>query len=139
MNSDGKPDIVVANKGSNTIGVLLGNGNGTFQAQQTLATGTAPDSVAVGDVNGDGKPDLVVANLGSNTVSVLLNSANGDFTGQTYTIVSPAAVTQFLVSPAPTSITSGGSVTITVTAETSLAKPPMPTPALFTSRRRTRA
>ena len=49
--------------GSNTVSVLLGNGNGTFQAQQTFAAGSMPDSVAVGDVNGDGKPDLVVANV----------------------------------------------------------------------------
>ena len=62
VNGDGKPDLVVANEGSNTVSVLLGNGNGTFQAQQTFATGTDPISVAVGDVNGDGKPDLVVAN-----------------------------------------------------------------------------
>ena len=47
---------------SNTVSVLLGNGNGTFQAQQTFATGYGPISVAVGDVNGDGRPDLVVAN-----------------------------------------------------------------------------
>ena len=44
------------------MSVLLGNGNGTFQAQQTFATGSNPTSVAVADVNGDGKPDLVVAN-----------------------------------------------------------------------------
>ena len=49
---------------SNTVSVLLGNGNGTFQAQQTFATGNGPQSVAVGDVNGDGKPDLVVAKCG---------------------------------------------------------------------------
>ena len=42
--------------------MLLGNGNGTFQAQQTFAAGSNPVSVAVADVNGDGKPDLVVAN-----------------------------------------------------------------------------
>ena len=62
MTGDGIPDLVVANAGSNTVSVLLGNGNGTFQAQQTFATGTSPSSVAVGDVNGDGKPDIVVAN-----------------------------------------------------------------------------
>ena len=66
VNGDGKPDLVVANYGSNTVSVLLGNGNGTFQAQQTFATGTIPYSVAVADVNGDGKPDLVVANYCSN-------------------------------------------------------------------------
>ena len=68
---------------SNTVSVLLGNGNGTFQAQQTFATGSGTHmSVAVGDVNGDGKPDLVVANLGSNTVSVLLGNGNGTFQAQ---------------------------------------------------------
>ena len=64
------------------MSVLLGNGNGTFQAQQTFATGIDPDSVAVADVNGDGKPDLVVANDDSNTVSVLLGNGNGTFQAQ---------------------------------------------------------
>ena len=42
VNGDGKPDLVVANYNSNTVSVLLGNGNGTFQAQQTFATGADP-------------------------------------------------------------------------------------------------
>src|SRR5262249_59064317 len=44
----------------------------SFATQQTFATGSEPNSVAVGDVNGDGTPDLIVANEGSDTVSVLL-------------------------------------------------------------------
>ena len=48
VNGDGKPDIVVPNANSNTVSVLLGNGNGTFQAQQTFATGTNPDFGGVG-------------------------------------------------------------------------------------------
>ena len=63
VNGDGKADIVVANAGSNTVSVLLGNGNGTFQAQQTFATGNGANFG--GDwamLNGDGKPDIVVAN-----------------------------------------------------------------------------
>ena len=63
--------------------MLLGNGNGTFQAQQTFATGAVPDvRWRLGDVNGDGKPDIVVANEGSNTVSVLLGNGNGTFQAQ---------------------------------------------------------
>src|SRR2546422_4729760 len=39
----------VANTGSNTISVLLGNGDGTFQAAQTFAAGASPWSVTAGD------------------------------------------------------------------------------------------
>ena len=60
--SDIKPDLVLANFSSNTVSVLLGNGNATFQAQKTFSTGTGPLSVALSDVNGDGKPDIAVAN-----------------------------------------------------------------------------
>ena len=73
----------MANEQSGTVSVLLGNGDGTFQAQQTFATGYAPVSLALGDVNGDGKPDLAVANDYSGTVSVLLGNGDGTFQGQT--------------------------------------------------------
>ena len=79
INGDGKADVVVANYESNTVGVLLGNGNGTFQAQQTFAAGQTPRSLAIADFNGDGKADLVVNNVQSNTVSVLLGNGNGTF------------------------------------------------------------
>ena len=82
MNGDGRPDLLVANFGSNNVSVLLGNGNGTFQAQATFAAGSGPFSVAVGDVNGDGRPDLLVANHSSNNVSVLLGNGNGTFQAQ---------------------------------------------------------
>src|SRR5262245_28455532 len=49
VNGDGKPDLVVANKASNTVSVLLGNGNGSFQAALNFTTGTGPHSVAVAD------------------------------------------------------------------------------------------
>lgn len=62
VNRDGKPDIVVANMSSNTVSVLLGNGDGTFQAAITYDSGFEPISVAVADVNGDGNPDLIVTN-----------------------------------------------------------------------------
>src|SRR5207245_1738207 len=79
FNGDGKPDLAVANFGSNTVSVLLGNGDGTFQAPLTVASATGPRSVAVGDFNGDGTLDLAVADWGSNTVSVLLGNGDGTF------------------------------------------------------------
>jgi Bacterial Ig-like domain (group 3)/FG-GAP-like repeat/Abnormal spindle-like microcephaly-assoc'd, ASPM-SPD-2-Hydin len=83
VNGDGKPDLLVATECSSqgscdadgTVGVLLGNGDGTFQTAVTYSSGAqSAHSVAVADVNGDGKPDLVLANCGSSSASC----ANGD-------------------------------------------------------------
>jgi hypothetical protein len=97
VNGDGKPDLVAANEcGSTctngTLGVLLGNGNGTFQPAVTYGSGGFDSrSMAVADVNGDGKLDMIVTNLcpvgGSicvgysmhGTVGVLLGNGNGTF------------------------------------------------------------
>ena len=90
VNRDGKPDLIIANSTDNSVGVLLGIGDGTFQAQQTFSTGygSHPFSVAIADVNGDGKPDLIVANYGTGTVGVLLGNGNGTFRSQ-QTFVAP--------------------------------------------------
>jgi hypothetical protein len=54
--------------------VLLGNGDGSFQAASSYAVGDNPNSVAVADLDGDSAPDLVTANLSSSDdVTVLLN------------------------------------------------------------------
>jgi hypothetical protein len=81
FNGDGKLDLAVANYGDNTVSILLGNNDGTFQSQVTYATGVSPISVAVGDFNGDGKPDLVVANQLASpyTVSILIGNGDGTF------------------------------------------------------------
>jgi len=77
FNGDGRLELAVANQASNTVSVLTGNGDGTFQAPQTFTTGTGPQSLAVGDFNGDGRLDLVTVN--SRDVSVLLGIGNGTF------------------------------------------------------------
>jgi len=79
FNGDGKAGLAVANVYSNTVSVLLGNGNGTFQAALNYGVAIMPVWVATGDFNGDGKTDLVVVNEGSNSVSVLLGNGNGTF------------------------------------------------------------
>jgi len=91
VNSDGKVDLVVANRCDTTrncehgsVGVLLGNGDGTFQAAVTFGSGGAfAVSIAVADLNADDKPDLLALNLcsthsggrcfGNGTLGVLLN------------------------------------------------------------------
>src|ERR1700690_4420878 len=96
VNGDGNPDVVVANScagqtggtctGNGAVGILLGNGDGTFQPVQVLDTGGLyASSVAVADVNGDGKLDLVVTNLCtaaadcSGLVAILLGNGDGTF------------------------------------------------------------
>ena len=85
VNGDGKPDLLVANYiPGGSIGVLLGNGDGTFQPAVTYASGgNQPASIAVADVNSDGKLDMIVANL-SFSVDVLLGNGDGTFQGALY-------------------------------------------------------
>jgi hypothetical protein len=79
FNGDVKLDVVTANKGSNDLSVLLGNGNGTFQPARNIFVGKRPDAILAVDLNGDGKLDLVAANKDDNTVSVLRGLGNGNF------------------------------------------------------------
>ena len=95
VNGDGKPDVVVANAcmssttctGGVVIGVLLGNGDGTFQPAATFDSGgSGAGGIAVADVSGDGKPDLLVAtecvsssDCSTGAVSVLLGNGDGTF------------------------------------------------------------
>src|SRR5439155_188538 len=76
FNGDGVLDLAVA-AGPESVSVLLGKGDGTFEAPRSFDAGGTHGRVAVGDFNGDGVRDLVVA--GSGTVSVLLGKGDGTF------------------------------------------------------------
>ncbi|MDP3392399.1 FG-GAP-like repeat-containing protein [Sediminibacterium sp.] len=86
LNGDGKPDIIIANinastisifKNTSTSGVIDAN---SFASKVDISVGTAPSSIAVGDLDGDGKPDLAIVNniSNSNTISILRNLSTGN-------------------------------------------------------------
>jgi hypothetical protein len=88
VNGDGIPDLLVANvpntTGINsTVGVLLGNGDGTFKPAKTTNIDcrgicyTPTDTLIAGDFNGDGKPDIAVMVNGG--IAIFLGKGDGTF------------------------------------------------------------
>lgn len=90
VNGDGNLDLVVGQRPSsgviNSVVLLRGNGNGSFQAPVELPAGVNPEKVALRDLNGDGRLDIITVNYGEfdsaaapGNVTVLLGNGNGTF------------------------------------------------------------
>jgi hypothetical protein len=83
VNEDGDPDVLVTHLcdadpcSGGLLGVLLGNGDGTFQPARTF-TGFNTQSLASADLNRDGHVDVVIGS-GFFTVGVLLGNGDGTF------------------------------------------------------------
>ena len=77
FNLDGIRDVAVVNSigMANTLTILLGKGNGTFQPPVVLNVGSGPGSVVTADFDRDGKPDLAVTDYYNSRVSVILNTS----------------------------------------------------------------
>src|ERR671910_389276 len=69
LNNDGKLDVVIAHEiacytapcvASEVISVMIGNGDGTFQASREIQVGRGMSKIAVGDYNRDGFKDLAI-------------------------------------------------------------------------------
>jgi hypothetical protein len=91
LNGDGINDIVVVegpdcNKGHvspDTVNVLLGNANGTYQSEQVIYSGTSSEqlfSPSVVRLNQDSKPDFILNSSASGTGTYLFdNTTIGNF------------------------------------------------------------
>src|SRR5262245_21492143 len=86
FNGDEKLDIAVANAGSGSVSILLGNGDGTFQQATNFDAGMLnPSGIAVGDFNHDGRLDIATFQPGnpatatSSAASILLGNSDGTF------------------------------------------------------------
>jgi len=78
INGDGKTDIVISNDTYPYahIGVLLGNGNGTFQSARRFRDGVDAYGVVVHDINKDGVPDILTVDINATTIRIELNALN---------------------------------------------------------------
>ncbi len=97
LNTDGITDVVTTNIGSNSISILFGKGDGTFEQQIRLPVCAAPRALVLEDFNGDAMPDLALACSGSDEVRVMFGHELGTFG------VGPS----YMLHRAPVSIASG--------------------------------
>ena len=79
FDNDGLPDAATANVADNTVSIVLGRGDGTFDPQQVVAVGGQPRGLVVLDADGDGDSDIATANATGDNLSLLLNDGNGVF------------------------------------------------------------
>jgi hypothetical protein len=92
FNGDGKKDLAIMDSYTSSIGILLGNGDGTFTQGTTIyGIGTIPCipypvnersncSVITADFNHDGNADLAATSDFDNTLIILLGHGDGTFT-----------------------------------------------------------
>jgi hypothetical protein len=83
LNGDGKLDLAVINGGFSDTGdgggvsILLGDGDGKFQAARSFSAGKQPESIAIADFNSDGRQDIIAVSESANVLNVLLGNGDG--------------------------------------------------------------
>jgi hypothetical protein len=152
FNQDGKTDLAVDNYGqieqfpTQTLSILLGNGNGTFAALGTpIQLGQSPNDLVTADFNGDGTTDLAIPELADGTTTILLNIftqtetanlANVTIagTGTHYVDAVYLGNTQFATSTSTTIPLQGVTVPTTLTLTANPIEQMLTMPVTFTAR-----
>ncbi len=85
VNTNGVPDLLVADSGSNQVLLLQGIGNGFFNDQNptVFPVGTTPTALLVGNFTSGSGLDLVTVNSGSNNVTLISGLGSGQTQTQT--------------------------------------------------------
>jgi hypothetical protein len=81
LNGNGTSDLAVANRGSGSITILLGDGAGGFTGSTSIAVGGAPTSIVAAHFNADPAIDLAVA-VGDSVVTLMGDGRGGFFPNQ---------------------------------------------------------
>ncbi|NKB81630.1 MAG: hypothetical protein GKS05_07050 [Nitrospirales bacterium] len=79
FNQDGFTDLITTNIRSNSLSILMGNGDGSFTAETTMLVCKEPRNLAINRFNQDLFEDLAVACSGSGQVTIFLGKGNGQF------------------------------------------------------------
>jgi YD repeat-containing protein len=90
-------DLAVCNQGTDSVSILLGDGDGGFDEHQAYQVGALPYHVTTADFNGDEVLDLAVTNFDDDSISVLLGNGDGSFGNRQ----------DFAIGVAPIGITTG--------------------------------
>ncbi|HEX2732883.1 MAG TPA: FG-GAP-like repeat-containing protein [Polyangiaceae bacterium] len=80
LDDDQNLDLLVGDRSLDQVQVVLGNGDGSFEAGASYAINGGPSQIVLGDFDGNQTLDALVVAEDANELSVLLNAGDGSFT-----------------------------------------------------------